>query len=137
MTEHTSTPSRRDRRACQGAAALAGPQPMWRRGASWMWATVAVLAAGALFLTVQTAGRANTVAAAGEGYAVGIPGPGRPAPDLRLASTGGDVDLADRRGRSVLLHVQKGIGCHRAGTRSATWRRTPRVRPQASTSEPL
>lgn len=112
-TSPSSSPaSRRDRRGGHApAAALAGPPPVWRRGASWLWSVVAVFAVGILFFSFQNAGQANTVAAAGEGYVVGSPGPGEAAPDVRLASTGGDVDLAALKGKNVLLYFQEGIGC--------------------------
>lgn len=45
-------------------------------------------------------------------YAVGNPGPGRPAPPLRLSSTNGATwDLQDQRGKTTLLYFQEGLGC--------------------------
>ena len=45
-------------------------------------------------------------------YAVGKPGPGQPAPRLRLTSTtGGTWDLSGQRGKTTLVYFQEGIGC--------------------------
>ncbi|MGH2695757.1 MAG: peroxiredoxin family protein [Actinomycetota bacterium] len=45
-------------------------------------------------------------------YAVGNPGPGEPAPALRLPATDGSTfDMADLRGKRVLLYFQEGIMC--------------------------
>jgi peroxiredoxin len=46
-------------------------------------------------------------------YSVGSPGPGEPAPDVKLpATTGGTFDLASYRGkRPVLLYFQEGLTC--------------------------
>ncbi|MDE3078290.1 MAG: redoxin domain-containing protein, partial [Chloroflexota bacterium] len=45
-------------------------------------------------------------------YQVGKPGPGQPAPPLRLPATDGTVvDLAAWRGQGVLLFFQEGIAC--------------------------
>lgn len=45
-------------------------------------------------------------------YQVGTPGPGSPAPAIRLPSSrGGTFDLAADRGQTVLLYFQEGLGC--------------------------
>lgn len=45
-------------------------------------------------------------------FAVGSPGPGQPAPPIRLPATSGDVfDLAKLRGQTVLLYFQEGVTC--------------------------
>ncbi|MGH2969177.1 MAG: peroxiredoxin family protein [Solirubrobacteraceae bacterium] len=45
-------------------------------------------------------------------FAVGNPGPGASAPAIRLPSTTGETyDLAKRRGTTVLLYFQEGLGC--------------------------
>ncbi len=45
-------------------------------------------------------------------YQVGQPGPGAPAPPIRLPATnGGTFDLAALRGQTVLLYFQEGIMC--------------------------
>ena len=78
----------------------------------------AVVGLGAIF-AVNAGGdgdNAGTAQAAGGSskypYAVGNPGPGRPAPKLRLASTaGGTFDLAAQRGKTTLLYFQEGLMC--------------------------
>lgn len=45
-------------------------------------------------------------------FAVGRPGPGQPAPGIRLPSTqGGTFDLASMKGQTVLLYFQEGLTC--------------------------
>ena len=45
-------------------------------------------------------------------YAVGNPGPGEPAPPMRLPSTdGGTFELGDLRGERVMLYFQEGVMC--------------------------
>jgi len=45
-------------------------------------------------------------------FQVGEPGVGATAPSITLAATtGGPVQLADYRGKSVLLYFQEGLGC--------------------------
>lgn len=77
----------------------------------------AVLAAVLLGLyLVYTSGSSGARSALGttpaSDFQVGEPGVGADAPDIALASTtGGQVQLADYRGKSVLLYFQEGIGC--------------------------
>ena len=61
----------------------------------------------------QTAGGAPTMSASGQfKFVVGSPGPGQEAPAIRLAaSTGGELDLATLRGKTVLLYFQEGLMC--------------------------
>ncbi len=57
------------------------------------------------------AGSALGTTPAGD-FQVGEPGVGANAPGIALASTnGGPVQLADYRGKSVLLYFQEGLGC--------------------------
>jgi len=45
-------------------------------------------------------------------YVVGSPGPGAEAPAIRLrASDGSTYDLSTRRGKTVLVFFQEGVGC--------------------------
>jgi peroxiredoxin len=45
-------------------------------------------------------------------YDVGTPGPGQPAPEVRLPSTGGGrFDLSAQRGKTVMLYFQEGLTC--------------------------
>ena len=62
-----------------------------------------------------SSGAQETSAEGGGGkypYAVGEPGPGEPAPPLRLASTTGSTfDLSKQRGKTTLLYFQEGLMC--------------------------
>src|SRR6266704_3453257 len=45
-------------------------------------------------------------------FQVGSPGPGEPAPEIRLPATDGSTfDLAAMRGKTVLLYFQEGLSC--------------------------
>jgi peroxiredoxin len=60
----------------------------------------------------DTATGASSTTGSGYAYQVGQPGPGAHAPAFTLAaSTGGQVDLASLRGRTVLLYFQEGLSC--------------------------
>ncbi len=86
-----------------------------RRG--WLITTVAVvvLVVGVLYLVFQSsANRQNGAAAGSSGFAhvAGQPGGGTVAPAFTLtAGSGGQVNLADFRGKSVLLYFQEGLSC--------------------------
>lgn len=83
---------------------------MSRRRSTYAWAVLAALAVGVLFFAFQSGQQTNSTA--GAGFTVGDPGQGEQAPPLRLPATSGKtVDLADYKGRSVLLYFQEGIGC--------------------------
>jgi len=76
---------------------------------------VAIIALGAIYVRSTSGGSGG---AAGDGLAgryafqVGNPGPGKPAPPIKLPSTaGGMFDLASLRGQTVLLYFQEGIMC--------------------------
>lgn len=91
--------------------------PLTQSGAGRRAAVAAILAAILLSLYLvyssgsSGAGSASGTTPAGD-FQVGEPGVGAHAPSLSLASTtGGPVQLADYRGRSVLLYFQEGIGC--------------------------
>ena len=76
---------------------------------------VAVIALGAIFFVSN---RGSGSATAGSGLAgkypfqVGNPGPGEPAPPIKLPATDGSMfDLASLRGQTVLLYFQEGVMC--------------------------
>jgi peroxiredoxin len=79
------------------------------------WALLAVVAVGGLYLlyTASSNGQGSpSAAASGYLHASGQPGAGEMAPEFGLpASTGGEVSLAEYRGRSVLLYFQEGLMC--------------------------
>ncbi|MGH8985212.1 MAG: peroxiredoxin family protein [Acidimicrobiia bacterium] len=72
-----------------------------------------VAVAGLYALTRSGGDDSGTGSSGGPPFAVGSPGPGSPAPAIRLESTaGGDYDLAtDGADKTVLLYFQEGIGC--------------------------
>ena len=97
-----------------GRSAAAPTRAVRRRRQRKVWTWVGV---GAAVLAVLL----GVFMAGGEGggndneryvYAVGNPGPGEPAPELRLPATDGSTfDLASLRGKRVLLYFQEGIMC--------------------------
>lgn len=93
------------------------PSPPKKSGAGRKAAAAAVLAAVVLGLyLVYNSGSSGAGGALGTtpaaDFQVGEPGVGANAPSISLASTtGGPVQLADYRGKSVLLYFQEGIGC--------------------------
>ena len=74
-------------------------------------AIVVVVAGVALFFLTRSGGGSSS-GGSHPTFAVGQPGPGAAAPEFKLASTsGGTFDLADQRGKTVLLYFQEGVGC--------------------------
>lgn len=75
------------------------------------------LGAGLVILVVVfllgRGGDSSSVGGAGEyAFEVGTPGPGEPAPEFTLTTTGGEeFDLGALRDKRVLLYFQEGIGC--------------------------
>lgn len=77
---------------------------------TYAYTAVALIAVGVLFVAFSSSRQAATTA--GEGFVVGNPGPGQQAPAFSLQATNGQtVDLADYKGKNVLLYFQEGIGC--------------------------
>lgn len=74
---------------------------------------LAVLGLGAIFVLNSGGSSASGSGLAGKyPFQVGNPGPGQPAPPIRLPSTsGGMFDLGALRGQSVLLYFQEGVMC--------------------------
>lgn len=72
---------------------------------------IGAVAVAALFFVSRGASDSSS-AAGGPPFEVGDPGPGAPAPNFTLPSTaGGDFELADQRGKTVLLYFQEGLMC--------------------------
>jgi peroxiredoxin Q/BCP len=74
----------------------------------------AVVVLAVVFALNNSGGGSGSKATKGGQYkfAVGSPGPGQPAPPIRLPSTGGGTyDLAAHRGQTVLLYFQEGLTC--------------------------
>jgi peroxiredoxin len=104
----TKRPATREMQRLRGQAA---GRRWWIIGG----AVVAVFAVVVLYLVYQGAqGKQDATAAGGSGFkhVAGEPGAGSAAPAFALTSgTGGQVSLADFRGRSVLLYFQEGLSC--------------------------
>lgn len=87
------------------------------RSTSWVVVgLVALLIVGVLFVIYRSSSNPSAGGATkGSGqyvYQVGNPGPGDPALDFTLPSTGGSqVSLDDFRGSTVLLYFHEGLGC--------------------------
>lgn len=83
------------------------------KGGRWLIAAAAVVVALVTVALLQgTPAPASSAAATRYPYAVGSPGPGAEAPAIRLRSTDGSIyDLSARRGKSVLIFFQEGVGC--------------------------
>lgn len=99
-----------------GAPTRARPQARHRsflvRRGRWLLAGTAVLVAIVALIMIQGAPRSASSAATSYPYVVGSPGPGAVAPAIRLsASDGSTFDLSTRRGKSVLIFFQEGVGC--------------------------
>lgn len=76
-------------------------------------AVVGVAAVAALFAVFASASSSPGDGGGGAyPYAVGDPGPGEPAPPMRLPATDGSTfDLADQSGERVMLYFQEGVMC--------------------------
>lgn len=70
---------------------------------------VAVVALGVIFYL----GQPHQGSGSGQyKFAVGTPGPGQQAPEIKLASTqGGTFDLSSMKGKTVALYFQEGLTC--------------------------
>ena len=76
-------------------------------------ASLVLLAAVAVLAVMYTFSRPAQNSEPGQyPYAVGVPGPGNPAPDFTLSDGGGgSFSLAAHRGQGVLLYFHEGGGC--------------------------
>ena len=104
--------TRRQREASRQMLRLRG-QALWRGGWIIGGAMVAVLVV-ALYLVYQSSLGKHGATAGGSSFkhVAGQPGPGSAAPTFTLASgAGGQVSLADFRGKNVLLYFQEGLSC--------------------------
>jgi peroxiredoxin Q/BCP len=69
----------------------------------------AAVGLGAIFVLGNSGGHAK---AGRYPYAVGDPGPGKPAPPIELPATDGSTfNLASQRGRTVMVYFQEGLSC--------------------------
>jgi peroxiredoxin len=96
---------------------LGRPRPKARRGfrlsSGWAYAGVGVLIiAGIVGLVIYNNAQQNGHGGSQYPYQVGNPGPGSPAPAIKLTATdGSQFDLATWRGKTVLLYFEEGVGC--------------------------
>ncbi len=97
-------PSRRQAQRL-AAASAARKRRMLHLG---IWVLVGLGVIGGLYAAFASSSSADS----GPTYVVGSPGPGSPAPPVRLPTTsGGTFDLAAYRGHRVLLYFQEGVTC--------------------------
>jgi len=85
-----------------------------RRGMTIGVAVLVVFAVGVLYLVYQSSQSKQSATAGGSGYphVAGQPRAGATAPAFTLTSgSGGQVSLADFRGKNVLLYFQEGLSC--------------------------
>jgi peroxiredoxin len=85
-----------------------------RRGMTIGVAVLAIVAVGVLYLIYQSSQHKQSGPAGASGYqhTVGQPRAGATAPAFTLTSgSGGQVSLADFRGKNVLLYFQEGLSC--------------------------
>lgn len=95
------------KRTTQAARGAAGRRRRQRQLFSRI-AVIGVVLLGVVFFIARSGGSGK----AGPAFQVGQPGPGSPAPPIRLSSTaGGEFDLKAQQGKTVLLYFQEGIGC--------------------------
>jgi peroxiredoxin Q/BCP len=107
MSKQAQTPSRS--KGGGGQRSSAARQRRQRRLVTQI-AIVVVIAGVALFFLTRSGGGSG--GGSHPTFAAGQPGPGAAAPEIKLPSTaGGTFDLADQRGKTVLLYFQEGVGC--------------------------
>ena len=115
--QQTQTRERRKANAEAAAAAAAGAERRRRLWGRFAILTAVVVVVGGLFLIYRStsSGGDGTAGSGGSGkyvYQVGKPGPGDQAIDFTLPSTkGGEMSLADLRGKTVLTYWHEGLGC--------------------------
>lgn len=97
--------------ASPAAARRSRAEPLLKVLAALVFAIV-VLAVIFYSNTRDSDGARPTSEMAGQyAFMVGDPGPGQPAPPIRLRSTEGIVDLSSWQGKRVLLYFQEGLMC--------------------------
>ncbi|MBV6761431.1 peroxiredoxin family protein [Rhodococcus opacus] len=98
----------------RGPTGPSGTGSRRRRPAVLLIAVVVLFAVIGLYLVYRNSqgGQGNASDASGYRHVAGEPGNGASAPDFTLTSgTGGQVALADFRGKTVLLYFQEGLSC--------------------------
>ncbi|MGH3882416.1 MAG: peroxiredoxin family protein [Pseudonocardiaceae bacterium] len=108
------TQARSRQRAAREIARARGTSGDRRRWTTLGVAAVVVLAVMVLYAVYQNSPGKRDTTAGGSGYphVAGQPGADAMAPAFTLTSnTGGQVSLADFRGKTVLLYFQEGLGC--------------------------
>lgn len=114
MSTNTSARPAQDRPVPGRARASRTSSPPPRRRRTVVVAVVVVVVLAVLFGIYRAAADRTTPdgTTAATAYDVGSPGPGEQAPGVTLPTTdGGQVDLADYRGQTVLLYFQEGLMC--------------------------
>lgn len=94
------------------SAPPASPARQRRQRQLLIWGGLAAVVAMAALLLVSRSGSGVATSEGTQSFDVGEPGQGQQAPAIELASTDGSMfDLADQRGKTVLLYFHEGLGC--------------------------
>jgi peroxiredoxin len=110
-------PSRGTGSGAERRAGLAAQRKTQARRRTWLRIGLPVVAVaaviGVLFAIFSNSSSSSSSSGAGAyPYQVGSPGQGQAAPGFTLAaSTGGNISLAQYRGKTVLLFFQEGLTC--------------------------
>lgn len=108
----TPTRAQPSRPPARARARAVGPKGRGRGPVMLRVGLGVVAGALVLFALSKAGGGGSSASDGGPRFDVGAPGPGEPAPPVRLASTTGDTyDLGAAKGKTVLLYFQEGIMC--------------------------
>lgn len=109
-----SPKTRQDTKATSHQRKYQGKNRRFRTGVKVaVFTGVAIVLLGVIYFLNAGNGSPSSANSSGKySFAVGNPGPGEPAPPIRLQSTDGSTfDLASLRGKTVLLFFQEGLAC--------------------------
>jgi len=112
-TSAASPPAGQPSRPQAGHLAAASAARKRRVARLGIWTLIGLGALGGLFAAFASGSNSSKPhGRSGPTYTVGNPGPGSPAPPVRLPMTSGSTfDLAAYRGQRVLIYFQEGVTC--------------------------